>query len=279
MNPDTATKGVDAAPRSIHVRCHELAPVIGDLPANLAMIEDAIREAAADNVQLLVLPELATSGYYFRDAAEALPCALPTTDAVFDRWAALLPPGMVAVIGFCEDHDGTIFNSAIVLTAVGVLAVYRKTHLWDFEQQLFTPGAEPPPVVQTPIGALGVLICYDLEFPEMPRSLALRGADIVAVPTNWPVVPRPGHEHPPEVVQAMAAARSSALAIVCCDRRGTERGYDWTQGTSVIGCDGWPTGSVDTQGKLDATIVLAPDRTRIGPLNDVFSDRRPELYA
>lgn len=266
-----------ASVRSIRVRCHELAPRLADLPANLEMIEAAILDAVADDVDLLVLPELATSGYYLRDAGVARDCAIHTTDPIWQEWAALLRPGMTVVLGFCEDLDGVLHNSAATLDRTGVIAVYRKTHLWDEEQNIFTPGGEPPTVIETPAGKLGVLICYDLEFPEMPRSLAVNQAEIIAVPTNWPVVPRPPGEHPPEVLQAMAAARSSCVAIACCDRSGAERGHEWTQGTSIIGVDGWLTGT-KTNGRVDAVVEIADSRTRIGAINDVLADRRPDIY-
>lgn len=274
-----AQAGVSSAPvsREVSVRAHELAPRIGELEANLHMIEEAIRGAAKEGVQVLVLPELATSGYYLR-MDEAKRCALPADDPIFGKWASLLAPEMVLVLGFCERDADTLFNSAAVITQAGVIAVYRKTHLWDEEQAIFEPGSAPAPIVQTPLGNLGVLICYDLEFPEMPRGLALGGAEIIAVPTNWPMVPRPEGEHPPEVIQAMAAARSSRVAIVCCDRAGTERGNAWTQGTSAIGGDGWLTGKRNVD-RVDATITIAPERTRIGPRNDSINDRRPAIYA
>lgn len=104
-----------------------------------------------------------------------------------------------------------------------MFAVYRKTHPWDSEKDVFAAGDVAGGVLQTPAGPLGTLLCYDLEFPEVPRRLALMGAEVLAVPTNWPVVPRPPGEHPPEVVQAMAAARASQVVIACCDRRGKYR--------------------------------------------------------
>lgn len=267
-----------ATDRTTRVRCHELAPVVGDFTANVASIGAAIRDAVDSGVQLLVLPELATSGYYLTPD-EASSCAIPADAAVFDQWATMLPNDLVVVVGFVEREGGTLYNSAVVITADGPVAVYRKTHLWDSEVDLFTPGADPAPVVETAIGRLGVLICYDLEFPEMPRTLALRGAEIIAIPTNWPLVPRPSGEHPPEVVQAMAAARASRVAIVCCDRRGAERGNEWTEGTVIVGTDGWQTGSKTDAGVIDANVVLAAKRTQIGPRNDVTMDRRPELYC
>lgn len=265
--------------RTVRVRCHELSPRIGDLSANLAAITDSIRSAASDDVELLVLPELATSGYYLRDAVEASHCAIASTDPIFREWTGLLPSTLTVVVGFCENLNGVLHNSAAVITSEGLAAVYRKAHLWDREQLIFVAGNEPPPVVETSSGRLGVLICYDLEFPEMPRSVALRGADVIAVPTNWPIVPRPEGEHPPEVLQAMAAARSSCVAIVCCDRSGEERGHAWTEGTSIIGSDGWLAGNKDALGRVESVLEIEVDRTQIGPLNNVISDRRPEIYS
>ncbi len=269
----------EGAERRVRVRAHELSPLVGDRPRNVDLISDAFRAAAESGVQLLVLPELATSGYYLRDRAEARAVAMTVSDEQFDAWSAMLAPGMTAVLGFCEVRDGELFNSAAVLAERGVIAVYRKIHLWDDEKLIFTAGNEPPVVVDTPAGRLGTIICYDLEFPEMPRSLAVNGAEIIAIPTNWPLLERPVGERAPEVVQAMAAARSSTVAIVCCDRAGDERGHAWTEGTSIVGSDGWLRGVKEAEGILDAELTVGSNRARIGPRNHVFDDRRPNLYS
>ncbi len=266
------------ASRPVTIRARELAPEIGKLDHNVALITAAIAEAVADGIDLLVLPELSTSGYYLRDREEARSVALAVEDELFTTWARLIPDGATVVLGFCELAGEELYNSAAVLEAAGVLAVYRKTHLWDDEKLLFSPGDRAPSVIETAVGRLGTLICYDLEFPEMPRGLAVAGAEIIAVPTNWPLVPRPEGERAPEVVQAMAAARASAVTIVCCDRAGEERGHPWTEGTTIIGSDGWPTATKDSRGRVDAVLQIASERTRIGPRNDVLADRRPDLY-
>jgi predicted amidohydrolase len=278
-DPTGATDHSVPDTRSILIRAQELAPVLGDLDGNLRTIEAAIRDAVADGVQLLVLPELATSGYYLGGPEAARAVALPSDAPVFSDWASLLPEDAVLVVGFCELDGEEIRNSALVLGAAGVLGVYRKVHLWDEEQSVFVAGREAQPVVETPLGRLGVLVCYDLEFPEVPRGLALRGADLLVVPTNWPLVERPDGERAPEVVQAMAAARASAIPIVCCDRSGTEDGKAWTEGTTIIPADGWPVGGKDARGRVDGTVRLDRGATRIGPRNDVLADRRPELYG
>lgn len=265
--------------RVVRVRCDELAPVVGNLQHNQGLIEGAIVTAMADGIQLLILPELATSGYYLRDRAEALTCALASTDEFFRRLSALLKADTVAVVGFCENDGGVLYNAAIVLTAGAVLGVYRKAHLWDAEKELFAAGASTPSVFETPVGRLGVVICYDLEFPEMPRLLAVQGAEMIAVPTNWPMVPTPAGEHPPEVIQAMAAARSSRIPIFCCDRRGTERGNLWTEGSTIIDAEGWRSGTKDSNNRIDADIVIDGEGLTIGPRNHVLADRRPQLYG
>jgi 5-aminopentanamidase len=264
--------------RVVRARCHELHPAVGRLDANLRAIDGAIRDAVASDVRLLVLPELATSGYYLTPE-EAEGCAFDPNSPQFDRWAGMLAPDGVLVTGFVERDGGVLYNSAAVVTRSGLAGIYRKTHLWDAEADLFRPGDLAPPIVDTPVGRLGVLICYDLEFPEMPRRLALAGADLIVVPTNWPLVPRPEGEHPPEVIQAMAAARASSIPILCCDRRGAERGNAWTEGTAAVGSDGWLVGRKTESGVLDVDVSLSPLRTKIGERNDVFADRRPELYA
>ena len=181
------------------VVCVQLAPVLGNVAANRALSTAAVRAAVDDGADVVVLPELATSGYVFTDTAEAAAAAISAEDPLFDDWAAEVArsprPGTVVVGGFAETGPaGTVFNSAALLDASGVCAVYRKTHLWDREKLLFTPGDEVPPVVDTAHGRIGVIICYDLEFPEITRTLALGGADLIAVPTNWPLVGRPAGE-------------------------------------------------------------------------------------
>lgn len=107
--------------------------------------------------------------------------------------------------------DGSLYNSAAVVGPDGLLAVYRKTHLWDREKLWFTPGSEPPPVVETPFGRIGVAVCYDLDFPELTRGLALAGADLIALPANLSLFPRPEGERPVEIALAQATAHEQGV--------------------------------------------------------------------
>jgi predicted amidohydrolase len=261
----------------------QLAPVLGDLEANAALARGALEEAAEAGADVVVLPELITSGYLFTDAQEAAAAAIPSDHEILRGWAgAARQAGMVVIGGFCEaGADGNTYNSAAVIDEAGALrAVYRKLHLWDLEKRLFTPGATAPPVVETRVGKVAAMICYDLEFPELTRGVALAGAQLLAVPTNWPLVPRPEGERPPEAVIAMATARVNRMAVACADRLGTERGLEWTGGSTIVGVDGWVAAETRDVGIVVADVGLeAALEKQLTELAHAFGDRRPELYS
>ena len=260
--------------------CHQLAPQVGKADENRAMALAAITAAAADGADVIILPELTSSGYMFESAAEAASLAVTADDPLLEQWGQA-GGGAVVIAGFCErGADGNIYNSAAVTGSAGVIGIYRKVHLWDREKLWFTPGDAPPRVFDTPAGRIGVLVCYDLEFPEMPRTLALDGAELIAVPTNWPLMERPEGEHAPEVMVGMGAARVNRVAIACADRTGTERGQDWNAGTSIIDQDGWVLAAQSDIGPAAADVDLARSRDkRYTGLADAFADRRPDLYG
>ncbi|MDQ6817001.1 MAG: carbon-nitrogen hydrolase, partial [Actinomycetota bacterium] len=176
--------------RIVRIACVQLAPRIGDLSYGREHAAKAVARAASDGAELVVLPELFVSGYVFEDGEEARRCAEPIDGPTVEGWRAQSAREPIAIIGgICElDDAGEVRNSAVVIESGELLAVYRKTHLWDREKLMFEPGEEPPPVVETSFGRVGLAICYDAYFPELMRSLALAGADLIAVPTNNPVM-------------------------------------------------------------------------------------------
>jgi 5-aminopentanamidase len=270
---------------SVRIACHQLAPVVGRLGGNRAAALAAIDAAADAGAQVVVLPELVASGYVFRDAAEARALAEPADGPTLGGWAERAAArGLVVVGGFAErGADGRLHNSAAVVDAGGVRAVYRKAHLWDREQLFFAPGDDPPAVVDTPHGRIGVMVCYDLEFPEWTRSAALRGAELLCVPTNWPREPRPPGERPMEVMRAMVTASTNRMAVAVCDRCGPERGVEWVAGTAIAGPDGWllagPAAAAEPLLLVaDADLAASRDKA-VGPRNDALADRRPALYG
>lgn len=264
-----------------HIVCQQLAPQIGDFAANLERSLAAIEDARAGGAELIVLPELATSGYVFESSEEAAAMAISADHPVLAEWARAAAPAVV-VGGFAErGSDGVLYNSAALLDGSAAPVVYRKTHLWDREKLFFAPGPTLPPVVPTRIGNVAVMICYDLEFPELTRAVALAGAELIAVPTNWPLLPRPENERAPEVTIAMAAARVNRVAVACADRAGTERGQPWTEGTTIIDADGWiaaAAGPGVATASADLDLHRARDKTHT-VLAHAFDDRRPDLYG
>lgn len=267
------------------VACCQLAPKIGDLAHNRTLAERAIRQAAFQGAQVVVLPELVQSGYLFADRDEALSLAENTDGPTLQLWQALARElNLVIVGGFCERLPGDeLANSAAMIDANGLRAVYRKAHLWDAEKDIFTAGDAPPPVVETVHGRLGMLICYDLEFPEWVRLPALAGADLLCAPVNWPDGPRPQTERPAEVLRVQANASVNRMFIAACDRYGHERGVGWVQGSVIVDADGYPLAGLAEQGGeqlLLATLNLAEARNkRISARNDLHKDRRPSLYG
>src|ERR1700744_1712257 len=260
--------------------CQQLAPQVADLQANRAMSLSAISDAVAAGADVVVLPELITSGYMVESAEEAAWVAGAPEAPLFEEWAAAAGSAVV-IGGFAErGEDGLTYNSAAVVDASGVIGVYRKVPLWDREKLWFAPRGEAPRVFDTPAGRIGVLVCYDVEFPEMPRTLALAGAELICVPTNWPYTERPDGERPGEVVIAQAAARVNRVAVACCDRTGTERAQAWNGGTSIIDESGWVLDNQTGAGPAKATVDLSRSRDKtFTDMADAMADRRPELYG
>jgi len=266
------------------VACCQLAPQLGDAAANRDLAAAAIADAAARGAEVIVLPELMSSGYVFESQPEARGLAERPDGPTVTAWARLAAEyDVIIVAGLCEDGGGHVYNSAVLVDARGLRCVYRKAHLWDAEPRWFAAGAAAPPVVATKHGLIGVMVCYDLEFPEWVRLPALDGAQLLCAPVNWPAYPRPDGERPSEVVRVQADAGVNRMFIAACDRVGTERGVQWVGGSVILDADGWPLAgglasaqpaTLLAECDLDAALDKA-----VSENNDVLGDRRPELYA
>jgi predicted amidohydrolase len=277
------------------VACAQIAPIVGDLDHNRRVTRDAVREAVSGGARLVVLPELATSGYAFESAAEARSMAQPADGPSLRDWADEASRNDAVVVGgFSEvTADGTLYNSAAVVGANGTRAVYRKVHLWGEEKTFFSPGDVCSPVFETQVGRIGVGICYDVYFAELTRGLALRGADIVALPTNAPRrmptaegVPSPpaagGYLAPIQISIYVATAHINHMFFAACDRCGDERGIEWVGGSLITDETGWVLAGPPPAygpGLVIADCDLERARNKqLGPRNHTMSDRRPDLY-
>lgn len=262
------------------IACCQFSPVFGDLAGNIGTVETLIAQSVRSGADVIVLPELATSGYMFRDADEARASALPSSSPLFAKWSAAAGDSVV-VVGFCEaGDDGRLYNSAVILDGTGVLDCYRKTHLWDREKLIFTQGEALPPVVKTSHGAIAVVVCYDLEFGELTRHVALAGAELIAAPVNWPLFPRPEGERPGEVITAMSTARTNKIAIAVCDRSDVERDQPWTAGSVIVDPHGWvlATAGPDAGVALAEVDLSVTHDKSLTEYVDLLADRRVDLY-
>jgi len=270
---------------TVVVACCQLAPRIGEADANRSLAHEAIVDAADRGAQVVVLPELMNSGYVFEDLDEARALAEPVDGGpTVDDWTQLaLERGLVVVGGVCEREGETLWNTAVIVDPSGLRAAYRKAHLWDREGHVFCAGDGPPPVVDTAYGRIGVVVCYDLEFPEWMRLPALARAELVCAPANWPREPRPAGERPQEVVRVQASASVNRMFIAVADRVGRERGVDWVGGSVIVDPAGFPVagpaGDEETVTVLASCELAQAREKRISPHNDVLADRRPDLYG
>lgn len=252
---------------------HQCAGSSGNVAANLAALDRSAARAAAGGAHLLVLPELFLTGYNIGDAVHELaePADGPSIAAAC---AIAARHGVALLFGYAERADGVTWNAAAFIAATGErLGSYRKTHLFGPEEQrLFRPGSDWL-VAATGGVRVGVLICFDVEFPEAVRALALRGADLIAVPT---AVSPPYEFVPPVLVRARAIENQRYVAYV--NRVGAEHGLAYFGASTVVA----PNGTVLAVAGADeyfGIVEIDPEAiAREQTVYDYVRDRRADLY-
>ncbi|MGH9404805.1 MAG: carbon-nitrogen hydrolase family protein [Terriglobia bacterium] len=251
-------------------------------PANLARVTERLRDAAAHGARVVIFPECALTGYCFESLDEARPLAEPMPGPSTEAIARLTREfDCTAIVGMLESDGSSVYNAAVVIGPAGILGSYRKIHLpYVGVDRFVAPGDRPFEVLDTPHGKVGVNICYDLSFPEAGRVLKLGGAQLLAVPTNWPIES--------DLCQQVANVRAleNHMAVAAADRVGEERGFRFAGRSQIAD----PTGKlVAGAGETEETIIYADvdlnsaDRNRLirkpGTYEiDRIADRRPEMY-
>lgn len=270
---------------------YQFAPVFGDVPANRRRIASTLQTCDAD---LVVLPELATSGYLFLTADEveavAEPVPGPTTD-VLQRVAA--ERETFIVIGLPERAPEGIYNSAVLVGPDGLVGVYRKAHLFSDEKEWFRPGDVGFPLFEVKGVKVGLLVCFDHLFPEAARTLALAGAEIICHPSNL-VLPELGQ------LTTQVRALENRVFWILANRIGVEdrhrpetrdrpsessrpltRQLTYTGCSQIIAPDGKILHRASSDEETLTVITIDPTQARnkfITPRNHVLADRRPDLY-
>ncbi len=259
-------------------------PRLGDPDRNVEACLARLEEAAVAGCELLVLPECATSGYMFASEGDAAPFAEeipgPTVESLAEACRRL---GIHCVAGLLERDGDRLRNTAVLVGPRGLVARYRKAHLPFLGVDRFvTPGDEPPRVLDTPVGRLGIVICYELRFPEPSRALALGGVELILHPTNWPAAVRPFADF-----LTRARAAENRVFLLTANRVGVEGGVEFFGRSQVVD----PLGNrLAEAGEAGPELVLAEiepaearekDRAIVPGEYEVhlFGDRRPELYG
>jgi 5-aminopentanamidase len=266
----------------VRVAVAQLDPKLGEKQRNLEVCLARLEEAVAARAQLLVLPECAVPGYMFDSAEDALPFAEeipgPTTEALAEACRRL---DAHVVCGLLERDGDVLHNAAVLVGPDGLVGTYRKTHLPFLGVDRFVAAGDELNVYETPLGRIGIEICYDLRFPEATRTLALRGADLIAHPTNFPLAARVQTE-----LITVARAAENRVFLLTANRVGKERWAEfcgWSQivdpyGRRLAEADGTEetllVAEVDVEQARDKDYVVPDDYELY-----LFGDRRPELYG
>ena len=252
---------------------------------NASLVTDLLKEAAGKGAQLAVFPECSLSGYVFESKQQAMAFAQPVPGQLVQQLAELCRSlCMCAIIGILEKENGLLYNSAVLLGPSGIIGKYRKTHLPYLGVDRFVEkSAAPFRVCETPVGKIGMQICYDLVFPEVSRVLMLRGAEILAVSANFPT----GRGE--KITGTVAASRAieNRVHIVSANRVGTEQGFRFAGNSRIIDAAGETLACAgpDCQEIIIANLDLNVSRQKhITFIQgcyelDYDQDRRPELYG
>jgi predicted amidohydrolase len=267
----------------MRISCAQFSPEHRDVQNNLDRIRRFVQQADAD---IVIVPELAQTGYFFRSKEEVEPLAETIHGSIAHALSAFAIEANKAIIsGFLEESGEKFYNSALAFDANGrLVGHYRKVHLFYFETQIFTRGNLGFPVfsLSTPngIAKVGMLICYDWRFPEAARKLALGGAELIAMPSN--IVTTTGMLH--ATLQTRAFENKVTLAFA--DRIGSEMNGNETLNfrgeSAIIGMNGEVLAAASEQGVEIITAELDLTKThdkRINMFNDIFTDRPSDGYG
>jgi N-carbamoylputrescine amidase len=261
---------------------------LGNLESNALAVHLRLQEAVKEGANLIVLPELATTGYCFESREEAFAHAEPVPQGrTVGGWVAFAKERQVYIVGCLPEVEGQqLFDTAILVGPEGYIGKYRKTHLWNEEKLFFTPGNLGFPVFDTRIGRIGLLVCWDIWFPEAARIVSQLGADIICIPTGWVWTPPPLYDASGTCMAAyltMTAAHANGVFVATADRIGAERGTGFMGNSLIAGTNGWPVGRIagpdeDTILYADIDVVQARSAPIWNQLNDLQRDRRTDLY-
>ncbi len=257
---------------------------LGQNERNLSKMLNHVEAAAGAGARLVIFPECALPGYCFDSRGEAWPFAEEVPGPAVESLAAVCRRlDVFAVMGMLERAGERLFNACVLVGPRGLIGSYRKIHLPFLGIDRFTtPGDRPFQVWDLGGLRVGLNICYDGSFPESARVMSLLGADLVALPTNWP----PGSEC---ASQHMVATRAmeNTIYYAAVNRVGEERGFRFIGGSRICDPFGNTLAAEDSAGEAVLVAEIDPARARQKHIVrlpgkheiDRIGDRRPEFYG
>ncbi|MDO8056199.1 MAG: nitrilase-related carbon-nitrogen hydrolase [Candidatus Hermodarchaeota archaeon] len=259
------------------VAAAQMHPKFAQPEVNRKILRRVIHKAGADDVDLIVFPELCVSGYNFTSFKQVQAMAEPVPDGPSTLLLQTLAEEyeMIIVAGLAEyEAANQLYNSAVIVGPDGFVGNYRKIHLFDREKKWFTPGQRAPQVWNVSGVILGALVCFDWAFPEASRILMLEGCEILCLPANL-VLP---------YAQRTMSARSieNRIFTILANRVGSERTLTFTGHSQITNTHGevLAKGALKRSGLIIAEInpVKARDKF-LTRTNHIIEDRRVELYS
>lgn len=266
----------------MRVACVQSNVVYNNPVANAESAVARIKWLAHEGADLIVFPECFLTGYCVETAEEAHRIAIPINHkAIRSVVEACKNSGAHCVIGYAGIDGEEVYNGACLIEPTGKVSEYRKSHLPELGFDKFVSAGNSLPVFDTALGRIGIAVCFDLRPPEVIRCLALKGAELIVLPTNWPE----GAEFAPTHM-AGVRANENRVFLAACNRIGTENGFTFIGKSGIWDVAGKALASAeDGDEVIAAEIDLArarEKRVRIIPgkyETTIFDSRRPDLYG
>lgn len=267
----------------IHLAVVQFAPTFANPKENTERIRDYIASCAKAGAHLAVFPEAALTGYCFSTREEAENSAI-SREAPYllqiEKTCAQTKCGVI--VGFAEQENQDLYNSAAFYTPSGLLGIYRKTHLPLLGLDRFAKRGDRLEPFESPYGKIGILICFDNRFPESARTLALKGAEIICLPTNWPQTAEKNSDW-----VCPTRAMENHVFFAAANRVGEEKGFRFVGRSKIISPSGEILASADHTEETVLVAQIEPAKARskhvvIRPKEyelNLWGERRPDLYS
>ncbi len=260
--------------------CCQLDVVFGQPLQNIERAIDCMVRAKEQGADLIVFPECFLTGYCVSTREDALKIAI-NPQILFPIEQTANELDIVVIIGFAELDGETLYNSAALIEPGVETRIYRKSHLPILGFDRFATAGTSLPVFQTRLGKIGILVCFDLRPPEPTRCMALEGAEIVILPTNWPDGAQAG---PCWIAPARAA--ENRIFMATCNRVGHENGFDFIGQSGIYNVLGQELAKAGQEPTfLFAEVNLAEARFKRNVVRPgeyettIFESRQPKLYS